>query len=59
MWGRRGGGNHEFNFGYKKPEWKFHTWRFHVGNWIYGENSGDEDGTGDFNLRIISLERME
>lgn len=34
-------------------------WRFQVGNWIYGESSGKEDGTGDFNLRIISLERME
>ena len=34
-------------------------WRFRVGNWIYGESSGEEDGTGDFNLRIINLERME
>ena len=22
--------------------------RFRVGNWIYGESSGEEDGTGDF-----------
>lgn len=34
-------------------------WRFRVGNWVYGESSGEEDGTGDFNLRIISLERMK
>lgn len=26
---------------------------------MYGESSGKEDGTGDFNLRLISLERME
>lgn len=34
-------------------------WRFWVGSWIYGESSGQEDGTGHFNLRIISIERRK
>lgn len=30
-----------------------------VGCWIYAWSSQEEEGTGDFNLRIISIERME
>lgn len=30
-----------------------------VGSWIYMGSSWEEDGTREFNLRIISTERME